>query len=75
MGYLKRVRSPARNKPHAIHAPMSVPLIQGGSSTTRDLRRRTEITPVKDSHTKRKGLALTNGHVRYKTVTPERVLQ
>jgi hypothetical protein len=36
--------------------------------------RRTEIIPVKDSHTRIKPLALTNGHGCYITVTPERTL-
>jgi hypothetical protein len=40
-----------------------------------DLRRRTEITPVKDSHTRIKPLALASGHGRYMTVTPERTLE
>jgi hypothetical protein len=39
-----------------------------------DLRRRTEIIPVKDSHTRIKPLALASGHGRYITVTPERML-
>ena len=39
-----------------------------------DLRRRTEIIPVKDSHTRIKPLALASGHGRYITVTPERTL-
>jgi hypothetical protein len=39
---------------------------------TWDLRRRTEITPVKDSHARIKGLTLTNGHGRYITATLER---
>jgi hypothetical protein len=47
---------------------------KGDPSTTWGLRRRTEITPVKDSHTRIKALALTNGHGRYITVTPERTL-
>jgi hypothetical protein len=41
-------------------------------STTQDLTRRTEITPVKDSHTRIKPLPLASGHGRYITVTPER---
>jgi hypothetical protein len=41
---------------------------------TWDLRRRTEIIPVKDSHTRIKPLALASGHGRYITVTPERTL-
>jgi hypothetical protein len=40
----------------------------------KDLRRRTEIIPVKDSHTRIKPLALASGHGRYITVTPERAL-
>jgi hypothetical protein len=32
------------------------------------------MIPVKDSHTRIKPLALTNGHGRYITVTPERTL-
>jgi hypothetical protein len=39
-----------------------------------DLRRRTEMTPVKDSHTRIKPLALASGHGRYTTVAPERNL-
>jgi hypothetical protein len=39
-----------------------------------DLRRRTEIIPVKDSDTRIKPLALASGHGRYITVTPERAL-
>ena len=38
---------------------------------TQGLRRRTEITPVKDSHTRIQRLALTNGHGRCKAATPE----
>jgi hypothetical protein len=41
---------------------------------TWDLRRRTGIIPVKDSHTRIKLLALASGHGRYITVTPERTL-
>jgi hypothetical protein len=41
---------------------------------TWDLRRRTEIIPVKDSHTRIKPLALASGHGRYIAVTPERAL-
>jgi hypothetical protein len=51
-----------------IYIYISVPLIQG------DLRRQTEIMPVKDSHTRIKPLTLASGHVRYITVTPERTL-
>jgi hypothetical protein len=39
-----------------------------------DVKRRTEITPVKDSHTRIKPLALTSDHGRYITVTPEQAL-
>jgi hypothetical protein len=39
-----------------------------------DLRRRTEIIPAKDPHTRIKPLALASGHGRYITVTPERTL-
>jgi hypothetical protein len=39
---------------------------------TQDLRRRTEIIPVKESHTRIEPLALASGHGRYITVTPER---
>ena len=35
---------------------------------------RTEIMPVKDSHTRIKPLALASGHGRYITVTPELTL-
>jgi hypothetical protein len=37
-----------------------------------DLRRRTEIIPVKEPHTRIKPLALASGHGRYITVIPER---
>ena len=57
-----------------IYIYISVPLIQGGPRDTQDLRRRTEIMPVKDSHTRIKPLALASGHGRYITVTPERTL-
>jgi hypothetical protein len=41
----------------------------------KDLRRRTEIIPIKDSHhTRIKPLALASGHGRYIAVTPEREL-
>jgi hypothetical protein len=56
---------------------MSVALIQefkGDPRETKDLRRRTEITPVKDSHTRIKPLASACGHGRYMTVTTERTL-
>jgi hypothetical protein len=39
-----------------------------------DLRRRTEIKPVKNSHTEIKTLPLASGHGRYITVTTEREL-
>jgi hypothetical protein len=39
-----------------------------------DLRRRTEIIPVKDLRTRIKPLTLASGHGRYITVTPERTL-
>jgi hypothetical protein len=39
-----------------------------------DRRRRTEIIPVKDSHTRIRTLALASGHGRYMTVTTERAL-
>ena len=42
--------------------------------TTQDPRRRTEIIPVKDPHTRIKPLALASGHGRYINVTPERTL-
>jgi hypothetical protein len=48
--------------------------VDQGRRATWDLRRRTEIIPVKDSHTRIKPLALASGHGRYKTVTPERTL-
>jgi hypothetical protein len=47
---------------------------KGDHRAPKDLRRRTEIIPVKDSHTRIKPLALSNGHGRYITVTPERTL-
>jgi hypothetical protein len=40
----------------------------------KDLRRRTEIIPVKDLHARIKPLALASGHGCYITVTPEREL-
>jgi hypothetical protein len=46
----------------------------GDLRETQDLRRRTEIMPVKDPHTRIKPLALASGHGRYITVTPERTL-
>jgi hypothetical protein len=58
---------------------ISVTVIRDSRSTVdlrepKDLKRRTEITPVKDSHTRIKPLALASGHGRYITVTPEREL-
>ena len=50
------------------------PSFKGGLRYPQDLRRRTEIIPVKDSHTRIKPLALASGHGRYITVTPERTL-
>jgi hypothetical protein len=50
------------------------PSFKGGLRATWDLRRRTEITPVKDSHTRIKPLALVSGHGRYIIVTPERTI-
>jgi hypothetical protein len=49
---------------------ISATLIRGGiiPGGTWDLRRRTEITPVKDFHTRIKPLALASGHGRYITV-------
>jgi hypothetical protein len=46
------------------------PCFKGGPSTTQDLRRRTEITPAKDSHTRIKLLDLASGYGRYMAVTP-----
>jgi hypothetical protein len=37
----------------------------GAPKTTQDLRRRIEVMPVKDSHTRIKPLALASGHGRY----------
>jgi hypothetical protein len=45
------------------------PSFKGGLRAPWDLRRRTEIIPFKDSHTRIKPLALSNGHGRYITVT------
>jgi hypothetical protein len=50
------------------------PSFKGGLRGPWDLRRRTGIIPVKDSHTRIKPLALASGHGRYITVTPERIL-
>ena len=50
------------------------PSFKGGLRGPQDLRRRTEIIPVKDSHTRIKPLALASGHGRYITVTPEQTL-
>jgi hypothetical protein len=52
----------------------SAPVFQERPPGTKDLRRRTEIIPVKDPHTRIKPLALASGHGRYITVTPERKL-
>jgi hypothetical protein len=52
-----------------IYQPLS---FKGDPRETQDLRRRTEIIPVKDPHTRIKPLALASGHGRYITVTPER---
>jgi hypothetical protein len=48
------------------------PYFKVDPSTTQNLRRRIEIIPVKDFHTRIKPLALDSGHGRYITVTPER---
>jgi hypothetical protein len=56
---------------YGIYQP---PSFKTGPSTTWDLRRRTEIIPVTDSHTRIKPLALTSGRGRYITVTPELTL-
>ena len=53
---------------------MSVPLIRVVPPDAADLRRRIEITPAKDPHTRIKPLALASGHGRYITVIPEREL-
>jgi hypothetical protein len=53
------------------------PSFKIGPRDTGDLRRRTEIMPVKDSHTRIKPLPLASGHGghgRYITVTTERKL-
>jgi hypothetical protein len=50
------------------------PCFKGDHRAPQDLRRRTEIIPVKDSHTRIKPSALASGHGRYITVTPERTL-
>jgi hypothetical protein len=56
------------------HIPNQPPSFEVDHRTTKDLRRRTEIIPVKDSHTRIKPLALASGHGRYITFTPERTL-
>jgi hypothetical protein len=50
------------------------PLFTADLRGPQDLRRRTEIIPVKYAHTSIKPLALASGHGRYTTVTPERAL-
>jgi hypothetical protein len=50
---------------------ISVPFFQGDPRDTQDLRTRTALIPVKDSHTRIWPLALATGHGRYITVTPE----
>jgi hypothetical protein len=57
-----------------VHCIYQSPSFKVVPRAAQDLRRRTEITPVKDSHTRIKPLALANGHGRYITVTPERTL-
>jgi hypothetical protein len=42
--------------------------------TEKDLKRRTGITPVKDSHSRIKPLALASGHGHYTAVAPERTI-
>jgi hypothetical protein len=51
-----------------------LPLFKGEPGETQDLGGRTEIIPVKDSHTRIGPLALASGHGRYITVTPEQTL-
>jgi hypothetical protein len=43
------------------------PPFKGDPRTTQDLRRRTEIMPGQDSHTRIKPLILASGHGRYYT--------
>jgi hypothetical protein len=54
--------------------PFQSPCYKGEPGDAKDVRRRTEIISVKDSHTRIKPLALASGHGRYITVTPERTL-
>jgi hypothetical protein len=56
-----------------IYQPRSFKF-KGAPGDAWDLRRRTEIIPVKDSHTRIKPLALASGHDRYITVTSERTI-
>jgi hypothetical protein len=51
--------------------PYQPPSFEVDHRETQDLRRQTEIIPVKDSHTRIKPLALASGHGRYINVTPE----
>ena len=56
------------------HASCQPPCFEVDARKTQDLRRRTEIIPLKDFHSRIKPLALASGHGRYITVTPERTL-
>ena len=60
--------------PVAIAITNQPPSFKGAPGETWDLRRRTEIIPAKDSHTRIKPFALASGHGRYMTVAPERTL-
>jgi hypothetical protein len=53
------------------HTALQSPCFEVDPRSRQDLRRRTEIMPVKDSHTRIKPLALASSHSRYITVTPE----
>jgi hypothetical protein len=57
-----------------LHILYQSPSFEVDHRDTWDLRRRTEIIPVKDCHTRIKPLALASDHGRYLTVTPERTL-
>jgi hypothetical protein len=72
--YILKYEIPQPQGPVMYVSPRLSSCFKGDPRGAWDLRRRTEIIPVKEPHTRIKPLALTSGHDRYITVTPERTL-
>jgi hypothetical protein len=73
---VSEVKRPLRNRFGSETVTNQSRRFEVGPFVPQDLRRRTEIIPVKETHTRIKPLALASGHGRFITVavTPERTL-